>query len=130
FTMDQIVKLASKFTNLDRLTVTLKDYPDGGLEAPDNNEVQRWRDELKAYTSNVRTICINSTSFPNSRRYVEYVVLMASILEGVGKVAFKPYIIENKLCNPLKDVQYALKRPVYVKCEYVHSVDFCMHNSR
>ncbi|KAJ2721330.1 hypothetical protein GGI07_004057 [Coemansia sp. Benny D115] len=91
FTMDQIVKLASKFKNLDKLTVALKDYPNRGLKAPDNNEVQRWKGELKAYTSNVRTICIESTSFPNSRRGVEYVVLMANILEGVGRVAFKPY---------------------------------------
>ncbi|KAJ2719128.1 hypothetical protein GGI07_005393, partial [Coemansia sp. Benny D115] len=83
FTMDQIVQLASKFKNLDILTVTLKDYPDGGLEAPDDNEVQWWKNELKAYTSNVRTICIEDTSFSNSRRGVEYVVLIASILEGV-----------------------------------------------
>ncbi|KAJ2718080.1 hypothetical protein GGI07_005890, partial [Coemansia sp. Benny D115] len=110
--MDQIVKLASKFKNLDRLTVALKDYPNGGLKAPNNNEVQRWKDELKAYTSNARTICIESTSFPNSRRGVEYVVLMASILEGVGKIAFKPYSSGNKLRNPLKNVQFALKRPV------------------
>ncbi|KAJ2721807.1 hypothetical protein GGI07_003741 [Coemansia sp. Benny D115] len=128
--MDQIVKLASKFKNLDKLTVTLKDYPNGGLKAPDNKEVQRWKDELKAYTSNVRTICIESTSFPNSRRGVEFVVLMASILEGVGKVAFKPYGRGNKLRNPLKNVQFALKRPVYKNCEYVHNIDFCMDDSR
>ncbi|KAJ2722587.1 hypothetical protein GGI07_003230, partial [Coemansia sp. Benny D115] len=44
FTIDQIVKLVSKFKNLDILTVTLKDYPNGGLEAPDDNEVRRWKD--------------------------------------------------------------------------------------
>ncbi|KAJ2726594.1 hypothetical protein GGI07_000536, partial [Coemansia sp. Benny D115] len=126
FKMDQTVKLASKFKNLEKLTVSLKDYPNGGPKALDNNEVQRWKDELKAYKSNVPTICIESTSFLNTRRGVEYVVLMASILEGVGRVAFKPYGSGKMLRNPLKNVQHALKRPVYKNCEYVHSVEFCM----
>ncbi|KAJ2726875.1 metalloprotease [Coemansia sp. Benny D115] len=82
--MDQIVKLASKFKNLDTFSVVLKDYPNGGPKAPDNNEVQQWKAKLKAYTSNVRTICIKRTRFPNSRRCVEFVVLMASILEAMA----------------------------------------------
>ncbi|KAJ2724439.1 hypothetical protein GGI07_001951 [Coemansia sp. Benny D115] len=127
-TVDSIVILLSKFKNLAKLNVALKDYPDGGLKAPDNDEIQRWQGELKSCKSNIRTICIEGTSFPNSRRGAECVVLMASILQGVGRIAFKPYKKGNALYNPLKNIQFALKRPIYKKHPYVHSVIFCMEN--